>query len=316
LLEVVSLGSGSCGNAFLVRTPGIVLLVDCGVGVRGMSRTLATFGLHLSDIDALLISHEHSDHVRELPRFTAMDRPILSTNGTAAAARIPRHLWAETHPRKPVSIADVEIHAIPVSHDAAEPCGFLIRSAAGAVTVLTDLGCSSPCAEEAIVESRLVVLEANHDEAMLRRGRYPVHLQRRILSDAGHLSNDACARLLASALPRSHLLPTIWLAHLSESNNTPALATKTVTRQLAETGLRLDVQALPRKKASATWSAAGAKPGAAQLQLDWELSTNPAEDSRFLRRIPPLPSQRAGYPLGGGQGGEGPLRHDPGIAQP
>jgi phosphoribosyl 1,2-cyclic phosphodiesterase len=270
-----------------------------------MSQTLATFGLDLSDVNALLISHEHSDHIRELPRFTAMDRPILSTKGTASAARIPRHVWAETHPRKPVSIADVEIHAIPVSHDAAEPCGFFIRSAVGAFTILTDLGCSSAVAEEAIIESRLVVLEANHDETLLRRGRYPAHLQRRILSDAGHLSNDACARLLASALPRSQSLPTIWLAHLSEANNTPALATKTVTRQLTRAGLHLDVQALPRKKASATWSASGAKPGAAQLQLDWELLSNPGEDSRYLRRIPPLPPQWETPPSGGGGlGGE------------
>jgi phosphoribosyl 1,2-cyclic phosphodiesterase len=96
------------------------------------------------------------------------------------------------------------------------------------VTILTDLGRPSPAAIEAIAESDLVVLEANHDEALLRRGPYPVHLQRRILSDTGHLSNTDCAELLASALRGPRRLPSVWLAHLSQTNNRPQLARQTV----------------------------------------------------------------------------------------
>jgi phosphoribosyl 1,2-cyclic phosphodiesterase len=268
LLAVTSLGSGSSGNALLVRTADSVLLVDCGVGVRRLQRALAAVGLNLADIDAVLISHEHSDHIQELPRFIQQQTTVLSTRGSARAANIPARVWQETRGRHPVRLADIEVVAIPVCHDAAEPCGFLIRSAAGAVTVVTDLGCPSPAAIDAIAESRLVVLEANHDEGMLRRGPYPERLQRRILSDSGHLSNAGCAELLVQAIRGSTEPPTVWLAHLSETNNRPYLAKQTVQRRLARAGLRLDLHALPRREINETWSPETAKPGIAQLSLD------------------------------------------------
>jgi phosphoribosyl 1,2-cyclic phosphodiesterase len=268
LLAVTSLGSGSSGNALLVRTAEAVLLVDCGVGVRRLQRALFAVGLTMTNIDAVLISHEHSDHIQELPRFIGQNTAVLSTRGSARAANVPTRLWEETRGNNPVRLADVEVVAIPVCHDAAEPCGFLIRSAAGSVTVITDLGCPSPAAIDAIAESRLVVLEANHDEAMLRRGPYPERLQRRILSDSGHLSNAGCAELLAQAIRGSAAPPTVWLAHLSETNNRPQLAKTTVQRRLSQAGLRLDLHALPRREINETWSPDTAKPGIAQLSLD------------------------------------------------
>ena len=268
MLAVTSLGSGSSGNALLVRTEEAVLLVDCGIGVRRLQRALAAVGLTVADIDAVLISHEHSDHIQELPRFVQQRTAILSTRGSARAANVPTGLWEEMRERHPVRLADLEIVAIPVCHDAAEPCGFLIRSAAGSVTVVTDLGCHSPAAAEAIAESRLVVLEANHDEALLRRGPYPERLQRRILSDSGHLSNASCAELLARAIQGSTQPPTVWLAHLSETNNRPHLAKQTVQRRLAQVGMRLDLHALPRREINETWTPDAAKPGVAQLSFD------------------------------------------------
>jgi phosphoribosyl 1,2-cyclic phosphodiesterase len=268
LLAVTSLGSGSAGNALLVRTAGAVLLVDCGIGIRRLLRALCSVGLTLADVDAVLISHEHSDHIRELPRFVMQGTAVLSTRGSARAANVPTQLWEETRAERPVRIADVEVVAIPVCHDAEEPCGFLIRSGAGSVTVVTDLGCPCPAAVEAIAESRLVVLEANHDEAMLRRGPYPERLQRRILSDSGHLSNAGCADLLAQAIRGSTQPPTVWLAHLSETNNRPHLAKQTVQRRLTQVGLQLDLHALPRREINETWTPHTAKPGVAQLSFD------------------------------------------------
>jgi phosphoribosyl 1,2-cyclic phosphodiesterase len=266
-LEVLSLGSGSCGNALLLRTPEMTLLIDCGVGIRRLSHALLARGLTPRDIDAVLISHEHSDHVRELPRFQALRTPILSTRGSALAASVDRESWIETRPEQPLAIANAEIVSIPVSHDAAEPCGFLIRTSAGSVTVLTDLGCIAGPAAEAVSESSLVVLEANHDEALLRRGPYPAHLQRRILSDSGHLSNLACAELLARALGGARRLPTVWLAHLSETNNRPSLARQTVLGRLRAAGITIDVIALPRRDVSAVWKPERARAGVAQLAL-------------------------------------------------
>ena len=268
MLAVTSLGSGSSGNALLLRTSRAALLVDCGVGVRRLQRALDTAGLTIADVDALLISHEHSDHVKELPRFVRQSTAVLSTRGSARAANVPTRLWEETRAGHPVRIADLEVIAIPVCHDAVDPCGFLIRSAAGSVTVVTDLGCTSPAVAEAIAESRLVVLEANHDEVMLRRGPYPEYLQRRILSDSGHLSNSACADLLVRAIRRSSQPPTVWLAHLSEINNRPHLARKTVQRRLAQAGMALDLHALLRRDIGQTWSPDTAVPGAVQLSLD------------------------------------------------
>lgn len=275
MLAVTSLGSGSSGNALLVRTAGVVLLVDCGVGVRRLLRALTAVGLTMADVDALLISHEHSDHVRELPRFVTQRTAVLSTRGSAQAANVPTQLWQETRVGRPMRVADIEVVAVPVCHDAADPCGFLIRSSAGSVTVVTDLGCPSPAAMEAIAESRLVVLEANHDEAMLRRGPYPLQLKRRILSDSGHLSNAGCADLLVRAIRRSTLTPTVWLAHLSETNNRPHLAKQTVQRRLSQVGLRLDLHALPRREIYETWSPDTAKAGVAQLSFDFpEIGAN------------------------------------------
>lgn len=269
MLEVTSLGSGSSGNALLIRTAGKALLVDCGVGVKRMTSALATQGLGVAQIDALLISHEHSDHVRELPRFAAAGAAVMSTAGTAAAAPVPDQSRVDVVPMRTVSLAGADITALPVTHDARQPCGFLIRTTAGSVTVLTDLGCAPPEAVEAISESNLVVLEANHDEGVLRRGPYPAHLQRRILSDAGHLSNAACAELLVAALRGSRRLPTIWLAHLSATNNRPHLAVQSVNRALARAGIRLDVAALPRRETGATWRASDENRGVSQLMLEF-----------------------------------------------
>jgi phosphoribosyl 1,2-cyclic phosphodiesterase len=121
---------------------------------------------------------------------------------------------------------------------------------------------------EAVAAADLVVLEANHDEHLLRRGPYPPHLQRRILSDAGHLSNDACAGILQIALSPSHRLPTVWLAHLSETNNRPGLAKQTVERRLGQIGIRLDLRAMPRRDVGPCWTPKTRRAGVAQLPLD------------------------------------------------
>ena len=267
-LRVTSLGSGSSGNALLIQTVEATLLVDCGVGVRRLTSSLGSLGIGLADIDAVVISHEHGDHIRELHRFVAAGKPVISTRGTSLAARVPAQASVECIATRPIKFKNLEIVSIPVTHDAAEPCGFLVRTNAGSVTVLTDLGSTSGAAAEAIAESHLVVIEANHDETMLRRGPYPLHLQRRILSDTGHLSNTDCGELLATALRGSRNLPTVWLAHLSETNNRPHVARQSVTRRLAHSGLVLDIHSLPRRSASETWRPDTARQGVSQLTLD------------------------------------------------
>ncbi len=267
-VTVTSLGSGSSGNALLVQTRTATVLVDCGVGVRKMTNALAASGKHLQDVDAVLLSHEHVDHNRETGRLQRAGATIISTRGTAASSNLDGDLHISLACGRSVNFRGLDITGIQVSHDAAEPCGFLIRTGAAAICVFTDLGSVSGAVGEAIAEADLVVLEANHDEQMLRRGPYPAHLQRRILADTGHLSNTTSADLLATALRRSRLAPTIWLAHLSETNNKPRLAVTTVTKRLAQSGLRLDIDALPRREVGPTWRSDAPHTAQRQLTLD------------------------------------------------
>jgi phosphoribosyl 1,2-cyclic phosphodiesterase len=208
-VTVTSLGSGSSGNALLVQTPSATLLVDCGVGVRKMTSALAASGKRLADIHAVLVSHEHVDHNRETSRLQRAGATIISTQGTATSSNLDPELCLSLAHGLSVSFQGLEITGIQVAHDAAEPCGFLIRAGVATICVFTDLGSVSGAVGEAVAEANLVVLEANHDEQMLRRGPYPVHLQRRILADTGHLSNTTSADLLANALHNSRLSPTI-----------------------------------------------------------------------------------------------------------
>jgi phosphoribosyl 1,2-cyclic phosphodiesterase len=267
-VTVTSLGSGSSGNALLVQTPTATVLVDCGIGVRKLTNALAASGKRLQDVDAVLLSHEHVDHNREIGRLQRAGATIVSTQGTAASSNLDRELCLSLEHGRSVNLRDLDITGIPVAHDAAEPCGFLIRTSGATICVFTDLGSVSGAIGEAIAEANLVVLEANHDEQMLRRGPYPVHLQRRILADTGHLSNATSADLLANALQTSRLAPTIWLAHLSESNNKPRLAVTTVMKRLAQSGLHLEVDALPRRESGPTWRSDAPRSVQRQLTLD------------------------------------------------
>ena len=267
-VSVTSLGSGSSGNALLVQTPTTTLLVDCGVGVRKLTNALAGCGKRLQDVDAVLLSHEHVDHNRETGRLQAAGAIIISTRGTASSSSVTDDNSLRVTQDRSVHFQGLDITGIPVAHDAVEPCGFLIRTGSATICVFTDLGSVSGGVSEAVAEANLVVLEANHDEQMLRRGPYPMHLQRRILADTGHLSNTTSADLLAAALRNARLSPTIWLAHLSETNNSPRLAVKTVTKRLAQSGLRLDVEALPRRETGPTWRSDAPKTAQRQLTLE------------------------------------------------
>lgn len=271
-MRVTSLGSGSSGNALLVQTPRATLLVDCGVGVRKLTAALAQSGQRLSDVDAVLLSHEHVDHNREAGRLQRAGATIISTPGALHASQLTGGEHAALTPNRTVSVQDVEVTCIAVRHDAAEPCGFLIQAAGVTICAFTDLGSETGGIAEAVAASNLVVMEANHDEQMLRRGPYPAHLQRRILADTGHLANATSGELLAGALRQARQSPTIWLAHLSETNNRPRTAVTTVNQHLARAGLKLPVEALPRREAGPTWRSDEAPLSQRQMTLDLFMS--------------------------------------------
>jgi phosphoribosyl 1,2-cyclic phosphodiesterase len=256
-VSVQSLGSGSSGNAFLIRTADTTLLLDCGVGIRTLTRALREHEQRLDDLGAVLVTHEHGDHIRSLSCVMGRDVPIVSTAGTRRRANIPPPQWEQIGPGRPLEIGGVSVWAITVSHDAAEPCGYLIDAAGTRVSIFTDLGSWHERLADPIRASDLIVLESNHDHDMLWRGPYPAHLKRRVSSPVGHLSNADCAASLAAELRATSHEPEIWLAHLSETNNDPLVAQQETVSALGEHGLALAVTALPRRSPGPVWHSSG-----------------------------------------------------------
>lgn len=254
-VSVQSLGSGSSGNAFIVTTGDGVLLIDAGVGIRTITRALRERNIALADIDTILVTHEHSDHVRTLPKLTGPDTTIIATDGTAIRSALNRDQHVRALGNTPQTVGGVTVWPLPVRHDAKEPCGFMLEMPDRTrVTMLTDIGSWQESLAEYVGASHLVILEANHDEEMLRRGPYPQHLKRRVASDVGHLSNRHCGLALGQTLRGSTHAPEIWLAHLSAHNNRPDLAEETVRQELLSRDLDLPVTALPRTSPGEIWT--------------------------------------------------------------
>ena len=265
-LTVQSLGSGSSGNAYIVKTQTTVILVDCGVGIRQITAALALHGVDVVDVDAVVVSHEHSDHVRALDSVRRRRLSVMTTGGTAQALKLGAADHARLTPGHPNMIGDVILTAVATSHDAAEPFGVTIDTPGGVVSILTDMGCPNEAVIRACGASDLLVIEANHDVDMLRLGPYPVHLKRRVGSDLGHLSNRQTGEMLGDALTHPSRGPeAIWLAHLSATNNRPAVALETVRRTVGDKLRGRSVEVLPRLSVGPVWNPSGTR--ATQLDL-------------------------------------------------
>ncbi len=266
-MRVISFGSGSSGNAFLVQSGETNLLVDAGVPIRRLQAGLQAAGVEAGGLAAILITHEHHDHVRTLPQLLRHhDCPVISSRGTASAMRGRAEF--RSHPcavGNRTRVDRIEILPVPVSHDAAEPVGFLLDDGETRVTIFIDLGQADEHMAEPLGSAHLVIIEANHDGMMLQRGRYPAHLKRRISGNRGHLSNQDCSRFLGANLGSD--TADIWLAHLSANNNTPALARSTIEREIG-TGVRVPrVRVLPRRGKDAIWDSADVGNTPQQLRL-------------------------------------------------
>ena len=240
MLQVSILASGSKGNSVYVEMDGVRLLVDAGISAARITKGLRARGIEPQSIDAVLVTHEHIDHVRGLKTLAKQYHlPILATRGTLAG--IDGGAAFEDDMRSisdAFMIGNVTVQPFATSHDAAEPCGFRIEGS-HCCTVATDLGVVTDTVQDAMEGADVLVLEANHDADLLRQGNYPWPLKRRILSNRGHLANGDAAW----ALTRMKKHPRkVYLAHLSEENNRPALACDTVHDILASCGMTLDIE--------------------------------------------------------------------------
>lgn len=231
------LGSGSRGNATLVVSDLTRLLIDVGLSYRDTVRRLQALGVEPDEIDAILVSHTHGDHVRGLPRFAARHgTPVFATAAARGAWDPGIGSWAWRHlpVGAPIVIGDVTVVAFPVPHDAVETVAFRLETPQGAVGVATDLGEVTPELVTRFRGCRLLVIEANHARDLLRVSPYSAVAKARIASAAGHLSNEALAQFIETELD-----PTVRglvLTHLSRVNNVPELAALVCREALARRG--------------------------------------------------------------------------------
>jgi len=251
--RLVPLGSGSQGNATLVELGETRVLVDAGIAARTLTHRLEEIGVEPSSISGVFLSHEHGDHTRGAGRFSRRHGvPVLSTVATLEALdSSPVHFdeWRRVDPGVVVEIGPVRVEPFPVPHDAAQPMGFVLEGEGVRAGIVTDLGHATTLVVQRLRGCHLLMVEANHDDAMLRDGPYPWQLKQRVGSRLGHLSNEAAARLLEQVVDDG--CRGVILGHLSEKNNTPELARKTVSRALQRVGHgSVEVQVAERRSPS------------------------------------------------------------------
>lgn len=235
-MKISVLASGSAGNSTYIETDSHKILLDAGLSEKKLSARLASIGREAKDLDAVFVTHEHSDHVKGIgPLVRKHNIPLYTTEGTlrkikSRIGRIP--FWAPIRSEEPMPIGDMVVEPYATPHDAEESVAFVIRCGNIKIGHATDLGTVTPFVREKLKKSTALLVEANHDINMLEVGPYPWPLKQRIKSAVGHLSNEACGELLASASHEG--LRLVVLMHLSETNNLAELATLTAEQALGE----------------------------------------------------------------------------------
>ena len=257
-LEICYLASGSSGNCYLIRYESTAVLVDAGISCRQICQGLKELGVSPAELAGVFITHEHSDHIKGL-RVLAEKHGVpvfcnaATLEGTGLEARRMQTVLFRTGDR--LQVGDLQIQSFPLSHDAADPVGYSVEKDGAKISIVTDTGTVTEAVRGAMRNANVLVLESNHDESVLRMGRYPWFLKQRILSDFGHLSNEAAASALAEVLLEEQALGelserTVLLAHLSAENNFPEMALMTMQNILEANGFSINrdiwIETLPR----------------------------------------------------------------------
>ena len=236
-LRICVLASGSSGNCIYVESATTALLIDAGLSARETLRRMNAAGLDPARLRAICVSHEHTDHttgIAQLHKQLAI--PLYANGDTARAVRGASHLpWNLFTIGSPFAIGDIEILSFPLPHDAYAPVGFVLACGPSRLGIATDLGMPTQLARERLRGCQLLILEANHDEMLVKSSFRPWALKQRILGHQGHLSNETAAALLADIA--GDTLQQVFLAHLSRECNNLDLALRTVRRHLDSAGL-------------------------------------------------------------------------------
>jgi phosphoribosyl 1,2-cyclic phosphodiesterase len=240
-LRFTVLSSGSTGNATVVATDLATVLIDVGLSGKKIEELMNEREVSGRNLDAVLITHEHSDHIKGLGAFARKyELPVYANEKTWAAmmgkiGELPEAQRKILPTDGVMEIADLRIESYAISHDAVEPVGYCFYADGAKLSLATDLGYVSEKVLRQLHNSDVLVLESNHDVNMLRMGRYPWNIKRRILGDTGHLSNEAAGEALSNLLTGN--LRRVYLAHLSQEHNQMDLAKLTVNTVLEDNGI-------------------------------------------------------------------------------
>ena len=244
MLKFLSFGSGSSGNCYLLATEKDALLIDVGVGLRGLKKDCRTYGINLSQIHHVLVTHDHADHIKSVGSFSHdYQVPVYATRKVhvginrnyCVTQKIAPEMARMLEKGVPSEIGDFVVTPFAVPHDSSDSVGYFIEAGGVRFCIITDAGTVTDDMKPYIKRAQYLVIEANHDVEMVLSGPYPQFLKTRILSPTGHLSNRDCG--LAVIENMSEDLRYVWLCHLSEENNHPELARKTVEGILRDYGV-------------------------------------------------------------------------------
>lgn len=248
MIKFLCLGSGSSGNCYFLKTEETSILIDAGIPVRTLKKTLRDYGFSLEAVEGIFITHDHADHIKAVGNLANdMGKLIYATekvhiginNNYCTTSKVTEPSRRYLYKGETTQIGDLRITPFEVSHDSSDCVGYTIEQGDLTFCLSTDVGEVTPAVAKAIEAANYLVLEANHDEEMLQHGPYPAYLKGRIRSSRGHLSNHQCASaLITYASPK---LKQVWLCHLSEENNHPELARKTIEGDLRGYGIVVGV---------------------------------------------------------------------------
>ena len=247
-MKLMNIASGSSGNVTFVGTENTSVLIDAGISMKKIEEGMNSIGMSARDLDAIMITHEHSDHIKGLGVLSRKyGIPIYATQGTikgigenTSVGRIDNELYNIISTDISFQVGDLTIEPHSIWHDAYEPVCYSITDGKSKASIATDLGDFNDYLVKCLSDSDMLLIEANHDIRMLEAGPYPYDLKRRILGQKGHLSNEASGRFIRKLL-NDHI-KTIILGHLSKDNNIPELAYEAVKLELKDNGFTDNIE--------------------------------------------------------------------------
>lgn len=253
-MKFISFGSGSSGNCYYLLEDGIGLIIDAGIGIRSFKKYFREYGFTYPTLKVILVTHDHTDHVKAVGALSGeYNLEVFATeevhkgilNNYYTHKKVRPELCRTYLPGDDWSIGPFHITTFTVPHDASHNCGYFIETATTNFCFITDAGSFTPEMISFVRRARNLVIEANYDAAMLDEGPYPLHLKKRIKAPTGHACNAETARILEENLAAT--TENIWLCHLSEENNHPELARKTIAQALERSECKSQLHVLRRR---------------------------------------------------------------------